>query len=635
MNILEQWVSTPLAYALGWALVHFVWQGALVALLLAGIFRVCRPTSARLRYAVACAALLAMPAAFFLTAALSFPAKRTQTVVAAYRYPPARRVLATGTASDSSAALAERLRRASPYLASFWLAGVLLFYAHSLTGWMAVQRMRRTGICVPPADWQQRLDRLAARLPVSRPVALVESCLTDVPVVVGYFRPMVLMPLGLLTGLEAGQLESILIHELAHVRRYDYLVNVLQTLVEDLLFFHPATWWVSGAVRAERENCCDDVVVAMTGDARDYAATLATLEASRWTVREPALAAAGGSLIRRIRRLRRQPEGPRGAVAPVLTGSLLLVSAAVALGAWQPRPSPAPQPAEPRPEQSGQMEAQPKKEVETPYRKWMKEDVAYIITDEERAVFERMRTDPEREQFIEQFWLRRDPTPGTVANEFKEEHYRRIAYANQRFAAKSVAGWKTDRGRIYIMYGPPDEIEDHPAGSSYQRPPEQGGATTTVFPFQQWRYRYIEGIGQDVVVEFVDPTRTGEFRMTSDPSEKDALGYVPGAAPTGASGRPANVLRAPGPRVSVDVGADRQATIRVPLDATAGEVHVHGVILDAGGRRVVAAFEDSVRGQSSYTKFVPLERGSYILKLTLNTVGARLLSPSQVFFTVD
>jgi GWxTD domain-containing protein len=172
-----------------------------------------------------------------------------------------------------------------------------------------------------------------------------------------------------------------------------------------------------------------------------------------------------------------------------------------------------------------------RKELETPYRKWLNEDVAYIITDEERAAFKRLNTDEEREQFIEQFWLRRDPTPDSQENEFKEEHYRRIAYANERFAS-GIPGWKADRGRIYIAFGPPDEIESHPSGGTYERPFEEGGGTTSTFPFEKWRYRWIEGIGSDIIIEFVDTTMTGEYRMTMDPSEKDALMMVPNAGLT-------------------------------------------------------------------------------------------------------
>ena len=181
--------------------------------------------------------------------------------------------------------------------------------------------------------------------------------------------------------------------------------------------------------------------------------------------------------------------------------------------------------------QKKKKEAQLKRELESPYRKWLNEDVSYIITDEERAAFRRLQTDEEREQFIENFWLRRDPTPDTVENEFKEEHYRRIAYANEHFPS-GIPGWKTDRGRIYIVYGPPDEIDDHSSGGFYERPPEEGGGETATYPFQQWRYRYVEGIGNNVILEFVDPTMSGEFHLTMDPSEKDALLYVPGAGLT-------------------------------------------------------------------------------------------------------
>jgi GWxTD domain-containing protein len=164
-------------------------------------------------------------------------------------------------------------------------------------------------------------------------------------------------------------------------------------------------------------------------------------------------------------------------------------------------------------------------------KKWIDEDVSYIITGPERATWKNLKTDEERESFIESFWLRRDPTPDTIDNEFRDTHYERIAYANEHFAS-GIPGWKTDRGRIYIMYGKPDEIESHPSGGTYDRPIEEGGGTTSTFPFEIWRYRYIEGIGNEVLLEFVDPSMSGEYRMTIDPSEKDALLHVPGAGLT-------------------------------------------------------------------------------------------------------
>src|ERR1700688_1706199 len=168
------------------------------------------------------------------------------------------------------------------------------------------------------------------------------------------------------------------------------------------------------------------------------------------------------------------------------------------------------------------------KELDSAYRQWLTEDVTYIISPDERNAFLQLDTNEEREQFIEQFWLRRSSNPDLPENDFKEEHYRRIAYANEHYAS-GIPGWKSDRGRMYIMWGPADEVESHPTGGTYDRPMEEGGGSTTTYPFETWRYRYMEGIGENVIWEFVDPTGSGEFHLTMDPSEKDALLHVPGA----------------------------------------------------------------------------------------------------------
>jgi len=172
-----------------------------------------------------------------------------------------------------------------------------------------------------------------------------------------------------------------------------------------------------------------------------------------------------------------------------------------------------------------------KNEISKTYKKWLDEDVIYIITPEERQAFMQLSNDEERDNFIEAFWQRRDPTPDTPENEYKEEHYQRIAYANEHFAA-GIPGWKTDRGRIYISYGKPDEIDAHPSGGSYERPIDEGGGETSTYPFEDWRYRYLEGIGQEVIIEFVDTCMCGEYHMTLDRSEKDALLMVPNAGLT-------------------------------------------------------------------------------------------------------
>ncbi|MCA1629858.1 MAG: GWxTD domain-containing protein [Acidobacteria bacterium] len=172
-----------------------------------------------------------------------------------------------------------------------------------------------------------------------------------------------------------------------------------------------------------------------------------------------------------------------------------------------------------------------KPELKKVYKDWLSEDVAYIITDEERKAFKKLATDEEREQYIEAFWRRRDPDPDTDENEYKEEYYERVAYANEHFAS-GIPGWKTDRGRIYIMFGKPDEKESHPAGGSYQREIYEGGGNTSTYPFEKWFYRYIEGVGSGVEIEFVDPTGSGEYRIARSPEEKDALINIPGAGLT-------------------------------------------------------------------------------------------------------
>jgi GWxTD domain-containing protein len=168
------------------------------------------------------------------------------------------------------------------------------------------------------------------------------------------------------------------------------------------------------------------------------------------------------------------------------------------------------------------------KELDSSYRVWLTEDVTYIISPDERNAFLQLDTNEEREQFIEQFWLRRSSNPDLPENDFKEEHYRRIAYANEHFAS-GIPGWKTDRGRMYIMWGPADEVDAHPTGGTYDRPMEEGGGSTSTYPWETWRWRYLEGIGENVILEFVDPSGSGEYHLTMDPSEKDALLHVPGA----------------------------------------------------------------------------------------------------------
>jgi GWxTD domain-containing protein len=406
---------------------------------------------------------------------------------------PAWRVPA---AASAAAAWNPSLAAAAPWLAPLWLTGLLISYIRYAVSIFSLRRFRRRGVCAAAECWQQKLTRLSAQLQVSRPVLLLESCLAETPMVMGHFRPLILMPVGLLTGLSAAQIESILLHELAHLRRYDFAANALQNLIDGLLFYNPAVWWISRVIRAEREKCCDDVVVAMNGDAQVYASALAALEENRWSGREPAVAAKGGSLMKRIRRLL-YPSGPNVAWTPILVLGLLFVTAAIALGAWQGEPPRSPI-LRACPGATG---AGTGASAAVDYTKWLNEEVFYIADDAERAAFKSLTTNAERDCFIAQFWLRRDPSPGTPANEFKDEHYRRLAYANRHFPTASGApGWQTDRGHIYILYGPPDEIDSHPKGSH-------------PYAVELWLYRHLEGVGDNSTITFVDKTGKGDYHV--------------------------------------------------------------------------------------------------------------------------
>jgi GWxTD domain-containing protein len=584
---LHRWIDSPAAMALGWALFHSLWQGALAALALAAVLLA--TPSARIRYAAAGLAMLGMLLGFAIAFSTSISPDRIAL-------PPTTKAAHAAAASgairadDDPSELAPRWLPTGilPWLTPFWTAGVLLFHLRSLAHWLAARRLRGTAVCCASAAWQDRFARLAARMRASPQIALLESALAEVPLVMGHLRPVVLVPVGMLAGLPANQVESILLHELAHIRRADYLVNLLQTFVESIFFYHPAAWWISRVIRAERENCCDDLVVAASGDAHAYALALAALERNRWAAGGAALAATGGSLVKRIRRLLQQPEGVRSGLAPVFSAAILTITLALALRGWQSPPPPL-----------------------SPYLKWLTEDVAYIVDDAERNAFLNLKTDEEKEHFIEQFWQRRNPVPGSGANSFKEEHYRRIAYADNRFTSSAGPGWTTDRARIYIQFGPADELESHPFGDA------------SSYPFEQWLYRHIDGLGDRVIFTFVDRSWTADYRLSANPSDR----LVPGGNPvTGSLGRIYAAVQA------VDGGA----LITIPMSAFgAHHVKLAASIL-LGGRRVAASFEDGLQGPSpAYTKLVHMRPGSYRLKLTVKDVTSGAIGTEDLDFEVQ
>lgn len=354
---------------LGWALLHFLWQGTGIALLLAGFLSLAPRRASRLRYAAGCLALLAMVACVILTlwwpaektnatrspapaaatpARLSAakpdatppgtslpvlpdagPASHTLTDTTGYNLPTLSRY--APAASKDHFAAAAWLRPLLPWMVVLWTAGVAVFSLRLLNGWRSAGRWRSGGSPAIPEEWRQRFAELCQRLGLRRSVQLLSSAALTVPVVIGWLRPVVLVPAGIFSGLSAAQLEALLAHELAHVRRQDYLVNLVQHVLETLFFYHPAVWWVSRQIRQEREHCCDDTAAALSG-VPGYARALAALEELRGLSSSPQAApgvsAAGGSLLQRIRRLAGLPQERSGGIAGAL--GLLLLTAAVA-----------------------------------------------------------------------------------------------------------------------------------------------------------------------------------------------------------------------------------------------------------------------------------------------------------------
>lgn len=583
-----------------WTLIHFVWQGALIAALCALGFAAAG--GPRWRYAIGVLGLALMAAAPPLTwLALQQPGPAAAHFeLPSILPPPVEGVFSGGTSP------------AAPWIAwipLLWACGASALSIRVLLGWMLELRHERSAKPLE-AEWQRRFEFVAMAMAITKRWRTAVSDRIAVPQVSGVFRPLLLLPVSALSNIPAEQLEAIVAHELAHIRRHDYLVNLLQTAVECLLFYHPAVWWLSSRIRQERELCCDAAAVEYCGDGASYARALLALEEAR-----PALsiAAGSGSLRERVASLL----GYRPASSFALpAAAVLLIAGSVAWASQSQATNPPPPPAAPAPaaprivdggpppekreqierelarvreeiskikadqiraeidrahaqleanlqelqsgkqaelrvelakaraaiektlrdfqgsrqqeiktaiqkaraeierqrpiiekkmamareevqrrlaeiqEQARQREMPAQQQLDPPYAKWLREDVAYIASDAERIAFLSLQSDQERERFIEQFWLRRDPTPGAQANEFKEEHYRRIAYANERFAS-NIPGWRTDRGRVYISLGPPDEIESYPGKHEAWKYNARGGSPPRILRFEGESMRLI------------------------------------------------------------------------------------------------------------------------------------------------
>jgi bla regulator protein blaR1 len=349
MIAIDDMFRQPVAQALGWALLQFVWQGALVGLLTAALLAVLRRSAADVRYVVSTVALalmLTMPVVTTIqmltasgprvTATQGLQVDRRDTEPASpasvgqgLQALPLQALPASGPLPLAPWSIEEWL----PMLVSVWLAGVAMLTLRLFSGWMWVQRMKSRDAQPVRESLEAMGRRLMRRLHIVRAVRFLESKTVDVPTVIGWLRPVVLLPVSTLAGLTPRQVEAILAHELAHIRRHDYLVNLLQTVVETLLFYHPAVWWLSHRIRVERENCCDDLAVSLCGDPVAYAAALAELEGLRGSSRELALAASGGSLLQRIKRVLGAPSHAGRAPGWLAAGIALLLVAALSVSA--------------------------------------------------------------------------------------------------------------------------------------------------------------------------------------------------------------------------------------------------------------------------------------------------------------
>src|SRR5215475_3145118 len=356
MNTLETWRS--IVEVLGWTLIHFTWQGTLVALSLAGVLRMLRGSSTNTRYTAACVALLLMsslPLFAISIISLSMSGKtasgpppqfvaQTSSQPQPVEIEPAIVLTQTDIASASPRPwLSFRPAPVTPllpWMILLWLLGVVFFSFRLVGGWFYTQRLKSYGTRPLEEGWEQTLRRLCDRLRAPRPARLLESALVKVPMVIGWLRPVILLPVGALTGLTPQQLEAIIAHELAHIRRHDYLINLLQAVVETLLFYHPAVWWVSRRIRQEREHCCDDLAVVVCGDALTYARALLEMEQIRAAGPQLAVAANGGLLMNRIQRLiGAQPQQANRFTGLVASLIALIAVVSVGVGAQSLLPS--------------------------------------------------------------------------------------------------------------------------------------------------------------------------------------------------------------------------------------------------------------------------------------------------------
>ncbi len=405
-----------------------------------------------------------------------------------------------------------------------YATGAFVLLAQFVVGYFFTRRMARSSSAI---------EELSA----NRVAQIRESASISVPMTVGQIAPTILLPIGW-RDWDSTKLQAVLAHEEAHVRRADWAIGVMARINCCVFWFHPLSWWLRRELALLAEYACDDSALTQMADRRQYARALLeiayAMKSAHGRLLGDALPMAKETNVKKrmeqiLDDTRTIPPafGRRGWVTLLVCSvPVAYVASTVQIARAQSKPAVAV--SEPSERQAPAPVVQARKKpvqliaqarppapvpapapapTASPFNKWLDEEVSYIISDEERRAFRRLNTDDEREQFIEQFWLRRDPTPGTPENEMKEENYRRIAFANDHFSA-GIPGWQTDRGMIYIKHGPPDAIDSH-------------GATSSTYPAENWYYRYIEESGGPGEFQFVDPTMTGRYHLTRDPTEKN------------------------------------------------------------------------------------------------------------------
>ncbi len=447
---------TSVVYRLGLTLLDSVWQLALIAAITFAGALLFRKRNPRARYALYCTSLMLM----LLAPAITFARYSAQPLDFASQTAS---LSAAGTgALERIADTANTLRSSGgpllPWIAALWFAGVVGLSLRWTGGWLYLRFHVSRRTTPAQAELAARVDRVRERISLHRAVRVLRADWLAAPAVTGWLRPVLLIPGATVLGLSTDQLEAILAHELAHIRRHDSLVNLLQRVAETLLFFHPVVWWVSRRITQERECCCDELAVRACGDPLSYAKALLAIERTRQGRLTPALAVNSGDLRGRIERIL-EPAGHDVSngwlCAPACVAAVLLVAFAF--------PARTADEHAPGAFEKMRREAYLREYAGVAhlgkYAQWLMEDVGTLITRPEKSEFEALKTDAERDRFIEDFWAAR-------GEEFKERHYRKLRFARSRGLTDPDAhNFLLDRGFFYMQYGPPDEIESHPGKS--------------------------------------------------------------------------------------------------------------------------------------------------------------------------